>query len=83
MAASSIWDNLLTEICSEQKSVLLDLTSLPKRVALFILRLLVENKNVSNLIVCYTGAEGYTEDTLAYDMKPPSALPGLIWQNPE
>ena len=77
MAAPSTWDNLLTEICSEQKSILLDVTSLPKRVALFILRQLVESKNVSNLIVCYTGAEGYTEDTLAYDMKPPSALPGF------
>ena len=77
MAAPTVWENLLTEICSERKSVILDVTSLPKRVALFLLKRLVENKNVADLIVCYSRAEGYTEKALAYDIKPPSALPGF------
>lgn len=77
MALPTVWDNLLTEICSEQKSVIFDVTTLPKRTALFILRRLIENENVLDLIVCYSSAEGYTEKPLAYDMKPPSPLPGF------
>ena len=77
MEAPTVWSDLLTEVCSKRISVILDVTTLPKRVALFLLRLLIENKNVADLIVCYTTAGGYTEKDLASDMKPPSALPGF------
>lgn len=77
MVAPAFWDKHLTYICSEQKSIILDVTTLPKRVALFILRRLIENKNVQNLIVCYSVSKSYTEKSLAYDMKPLCALPGF------
>ena len=77
MVAPIFWDNLVTEICSEQKSIILDVTTLPKRAALFMLRRLIESCNVENLIVCYSVSESYTEKSLTYDMKPPSVLPGF------
>ena len=77
MITPTFWEYHLTNICSGQKSVILDVTSLPKRVSLFLIRRLIEKNNVVDLIVCYAPAGGYTEQSLAYDMKPPSALPGF------
>lgn len=61
-------------------TVILDITSLPKRYFCFFVRKLLEMVPLDNLIVTYThaGAEGYTEeDHLAADVMSPDTFPGF------
>lgn len=53
------------EIASE--SVVLDITSFPKRFFFPILRLLAISKNVQNLLVTYTSPESYASDAPLYE----------------
>lgn len=57
-------------------SVLLDITSLPKRMFLFFVKRLLQSHKVRDLVVCYTRANGYREGNLTDDAEPPAALPG-------
>lgn len=59
-------------------SVVLDITSLPKRFFFPILRVLVNSDNVSNLLLTYTCPESYADDAPLYeDIEPWKTLPGF------
>ena len=60
-------------------SVILDITSLPKRFFFPILRLLTLSPQVSNLLVTYTSPASYTpdEEPLYEDIEPWRVLPGF------
>ncbi|MDR3427366.1 hypothetical protein [Silvimonas sp.] len=58
-------------------SLVLDITAMPKRFFLFIVSRLLASKNLRDLVICYTRAEGYKEGLLTEDAEPPSALPGF------
>ena len=78
------WDELTNDFCLHpDTSVILDLTSLPKRISLFIFKRLLANPNLKDLLVCYTKAESYTEEQLARDVLPPGALPGYGFESTE
>ena len=78
MEPPSRWDKLVTDICRKRsRSVILDVSTLPKRIALFVLRQLLRNDSVKDIIVCYTRAGGYREGPLSYDERPPETLPGF------
>lgn len=66
-------DELMYE---KDTSVLLDISSFPKRIGLFLLKQFYSHLNLRDLIVSYTPATGYREGYLARDVLPPSALPG-------
>ncbi len=67
------WENY-TEI----STVVLDITSFPKRFFCFFLKRLIRANNISNIIVSYTQASpnGYTDDYLAQDSMSCDHLPG-------
>lgn len=59
-------------------SVVLDITSLPKRFFFPILRTLVGSANVRNLLLTYTSPESYADDAPLYeDIEPWKTLPGF------
>jgi hypothetical protein len=58
-------------------SVILDITTLPKRFFLFALKLLLSSDSVKNLVVTYARADRYPEASLCEDALPPTALPGF------
>jgi hypothetical protein len=55
---------------------MLDISTMPKRVFLFLVKRLLSSPNVQDLIVCYARAERYKEGHLTEDAEPPAALPG-------
>lgn len=59
------------------ESVLLDVTTLPKRFFLFAVKRLIEDARVKNLVVCYSHAERYPEIPLCGDALPPTAMQGF------
>ena len=78
LSEASTWNHLISDLSSEENSsILLDISSLPKRFFLFAIKRLLVNQNVKDLIVCYTRPEGYKEGQLTEDAEPPSALPGF------
>jgi hypothetical protein len=60
-------------------TVVLDITSLPKRYFCFFLRRLITMSQISDVVVTYTdaGAEGYTKRHLAEDVMTPESFPGF------
>lgn len=59
-------------------SVVLDITSLPKRFFFLILRALVRNPQVRNLLVTYTSPDSYADDAPLYeDIESWKNLPGF------
>jgi hypothetical protein len=64
-------DSLNPENC---KSVILDITTLPKRFFLFAFKQLVNSTAVKNLVVTYAGAGEYPESALCENALPPTAL---------
>lgn len=56
------------------KSVILDITTLPKRFFLFAFKQLINSTAVKDLIVTYSGAGGYPESALCENALPPTAL---------
>ncbi len=56
------------------KSVILDITTLPKRFFLFALKQLLNSSGVDNLVVTYANANAYPESALCEDALPPTAL---------
>lgn len=60
-------------------TIVLDISTLPKRHFCFLLRQLISSGQVKNLIVTYTeaGAAGYTSDHLAADVMTPEPFPGF------
>lgn len=67
----------LTEMLAGAKeSVILDITTIPKKFFVFALKRLLSEVSVRNLLVTYTGAGGYPEGALCEDALPPAALQG-------
>ena len=78
MESAIEWISLVDRVCQvPNSSVLLDLSTLPKRVGLLILRQLIRNDSVRDILVCYVGAEGYKEGHLVLNELPPASLPGF------
>ncbi|WP_144113005.1 hypothetical protein [Paraburkholderia sp. BCC1886] len=59
------------------ESVVLDITTLPKRFFLFALKQLVNSAKVQNLVVTYAAAKQYPEAALCENALPPAALQGF------
>lgn len=72
-----VWNDLAKDITSATDSVVLDITALPKRVFFFLLKKLIVDSRIKNIIACYTRAKSYKEGKLTEDAEPPSALPGF------
>jgi hypothetical protein len=58
-------------------SIVLDITTFPKRFFLFALKQLLSSKKVRNLVVTYASAQEYPESALCEDALPPVALQGF------
>ncbi len=57
-------------------SVILDISTMPKRLFLLALKILLENSEVKNLLVTYSHAQSYPEATLCEEAMPPVSLQG-------
>jgi len=62
---------------NSSSSVILDVTTLPKRFFLFALKRLVESSTVENLVITYARARFYPEIPLCENALPPTALQGF------
>jgi len=76
LAHSSAWNSVLSQKVANTTSVLLDISTLPKRVFLFLVKRLLAREEVENLVVCYSRAKTYPEGPLTQDSDPVEALPG-------
>lgn len=77
LMAESFKISALAREC-EFQSVILDISSLPKRYFFLILQFLVRSTAVQNLIVTYTSPESYVEDAPLYeDIEEWKTLPGF------
>jgi hypothetical protein len=73
---------LVTEDAGKAGAVVLDITAFPKRFFCFIMKQLLSNSSIPNLVVTYTQAETYTTERLAEDTSGPEALPGFAGPPP-
>lgn len=62
----------------ERRSVLLDITAMPKRYFMFIALKLLEMEDIEDIVVTYAMPQFYPEGALASDPEPVSALPGMM-----
>ncbi|PZU26093.1 MAG: hypothetical protein DI584_12470 [Stenotrophomonas sp.] len=67
----------VVEYAREFGSVVLDITSMPKRFFMFLVVKLLDEPLIKNLVVTYTKPESYPEGPLATDPEPVAALPGF------
>lgn len=78
LSEASVWNKIINSItASPETSILLDISSLPKRVFLFAVKRLMSLPNVKDLVICYSRPEGYKEGQFTEDAEPPAALPGF------
>lgn len=75
-SVSEIYAQIDAELDGSE-SVILDISALPKRFFLFMLRRLLARDSIRNLLVCYTTAGTYPEGALTQNAKPIDALPGF------
>lgn len=69
---------------STAENVILDVSTLPERIFFPILRWLVEEKKIQNLLVTYMSAATYTKDDLAFNARESAHLPTFVsQQSPE
>jgi hypothetical protein len=68
------WDALVP---TGVQSVVLDVTTMPKRFFLFAVKRLIESNAVQNLVVCYCQALRYPEIPLCGDAMPPGTMQGF------
>ncbi|MFY0676738.1 MAG: hypothetical protein JXR18_05575 [Neptuniibacter sp.] len=74
----SVWNNIVNQLSAEKDcSILLDISSMPKRIFLFLIKRLIASGNVKDLVVCYSCAEGHREGKLTENSSPPSSIPGF------
>lgn len=76
LAQTSSWDSFLRQVLPDTESVLLDISSLPKRVFLFVIKRLLARPGLKDLVVCYSRPLAYPEGPLTQDSNPVEALPG-------
>jgi hypothetical protein len=73
------WGKISDNLRSKRaKSIILDISCLPKRHFLFCLRRLVESVEVEDLIVTYAIPESYPENALFSDIQPECSLPAFM-----
>lgn len=58
-------------------SIILDITSFPKRFFFLILKTILQNKNIKNVLLTYTSPESYVDDSLYEDIESWKNLPGF------
>lgn len=74
----SSWNMLVNQLSADpDSSILMDITSMPKRMFLFMVKRFLASPNIKDLVVCYTCADGHKEGKLTENSSPPSALPGF------
>ena len=71
------WSAFVEAFTEEESSILLDVSTLPKRVFFFLLKQIRRKKTVRDIVVCYAQAEGYREGRFVLNVQPPAALPGF------
>ncbi|WP_369934502.1 hypothetical protein [Xanthomonas tesorieronis] len=62
---------------AKQRSVVLDITSLPKRFFLYAVKFLLNSVDVNDLVITYTKPEYYPEGQLSASALTPSPIPGF------
>ncbi len=72
----STCDQLARDVATPGASLLLDISAMPKRVFLFLVKRLMSFSSLRDLVVCYTPPESYREGSLSEHALPPDALPG-------
>ncbi|GGC76711.1 hypothetical protein [Vreelandella lutescens] len=78
LVSPSYWNDFSNEIINSNcDSIVIDITALPKRVFFFLIKKMVREKAIKNLVACYTRAGSYKEGKLTEDAEPPAALPGF------
>ncbi len=78
LSEPSVWYNFSHLVgATPDLSLMLDISGMPKRVFLFLVKQFLSSKNVKDLVVCYTRPEGYKEGQLTEDALPPSPIPGF------
>ncbi len=74
----------LDEVCDAASgSVVLDITSLPKRFFFYLLKQFAKNRRVRDLLVTYTSPKGYPEGALAGNYDDWQALPSFRPADPD
>lgn len=79
----NLWDSPIAAMTSASlvpdgvESVLLDMSTMPKRFFLYAFKRLMENSAIKNLVVAYSRPESYPEVVLCENALPPSSLPGF------
>lgn len=76
LAQTSVWNVVLNRDLPDSESILLDISTLPKRIFLFIVKRLLARTEIKNLVVCYSRPKTYPEGSLTQDSNPIEALPG-------
>jgi hypothetical protein len=73
------WSKVLADLNEKKsKSVILDISCMPKRHFLFCLRRLIESPVVEDLVVTYSIANSYPEKPLFEDIQPECSIPGFM-----
>ncbi|AKR42003.1 hypothetical protein [Methylophilus sp. TWE2] len=65
------------EVIQKNSSIVLDITSLPKRFFFPILEALVKSANIRDLLITYTCPDSYASGALYEDIEPWKTLPGF------
>lgn len=73
----TVWNEIVQSRRLDGASIILDISTFPKRVFLFLVKRLLAATHVRDLVVCYVRPAGYREGPLNEDALPPSALPGF------
>lgn len=72
------WKQFAESLCSTPNlSILLDITTLPKRVGLFLLQQFLRDPDVRDIVVCYVGAGGYKEGHFVLNERPAIPMDGF------
>ncbi|WP_138436733.1 hypothetical protein [Marinobacter shengliensis] len=70
-------NNFIQELEKNSASILIDISTMPKRVFMFLTKRLLSFKEIKDIVVCYAKADSYKEGRLTEDAQPVSALPGF------
>lgn len=68
---------VLERFLENTESVILDVSTLPKRFFLFYIKQILRKSNIKDFVVCYSQPKQYKEGSLAEHALPPSPLPGF------
>ncbi len=75
-AEPSKWVPIAAQIAAQSGSIVIDISTLPKRVWLFLIKRFLDSPTVTDLVVCYTRPQLYPEGPLTQDALPVESIPG-------